>query len=76
MCPTHLGAVLKRDYDITLNRVPITDAADVVNMVLTEKEAGIVEGGAVDLIWINGENFRSMKAGRPCLLRLYQRLAE
>jgi putative spermidine/putrescine transport system substrate-binding protein len=57
----HLGAVLKRDYDITLNRVPITDAADVVNMVLTEKEAGVLEGGAVDLIWINGENFRSMK---------------
>lgn len=57
----HLGEILKRDYDITLNRVPITDAADVVNMVLTEKEAGITEGGAVDLIWINGENFRSMK---------------
>jgi putative spermidine/putrescine transport system substrate-binding protein len=57
----HLGAVLKRDYDITLNRVPITDAADVVNMVLTEKEAGVLDGGAVDLIWINGENFRSMK---------------
>jgi putative spermidine/putrescine transport system substrate-binding protein len=57
----HVGEVLKRDYDITLNRVPITDAADVVNMVLTEKEAGVTEGGAVDLIWINGENFRSMK---------------
>jgi putative spermidine/putrescine transport system substrate-binding protein len=57
----HIGAILQRDYDITLNRVPITDAADVVNLVLTEKEAGIAEGGAVDLIWINGENFRSMK---------------
>jgi putative spermidine/putrescine transport system substrate-binding protein len=57
----HLGEILKRDYDITLNRVPIADAADVVNMVLTEKEAGITQGGAVDLIWINGENFRSMK---------------
>jgi putative spermidine/putrescine transport system substrate-binding protein len=57
-----VGAILRRDYDITLNRVPITDAADVVNMVLTEKEAGIMDGGAVDLIWINGENFRSMKA--------------
>jgi putative spermidine/putrescine transport system substrate-binding protein len=57
----HVGGVLKREYDITLNRVPITDAADVVNIVLTEKEAGIDDGGAVDLIWINGENFRSMK---------------
>ena len=59
----YIGGVLKRDYDITLNRVPITDAAEIVNLVLTEKEAGITSGGAVDLIWINGENFRSMKQG-------------
>ncbi|TAG11788.1 MAG: ABC transporter substrate-binding protein, partial [Rhodobacterales bacterium] len=59
----HVGEVLKRDYDITLNRVGIADAADVVNMVLTEKEAGVADAGAVDLIWINGENFRSMKQG-------------
>jgi putative spermidine/putrescine transport system substrate-binding protein len=52
---------LKADYDITLNRVPITDAADIVNQVLSEKEAGVTDTGAVDLIWINGENFRSMK---------------
>lgn len=54
---------LKADYDITLNRVPITDAADIVNQVLSEKEAGVTETGAVDLLWINGENFRSMKQG-------------
>jgi putative spermidine/putrescine transport system substrate-binding protein len=59
----HVGEVLKREYDITLNRVGIADAADVVNMVLTEKEAGVADAGAVDLIWINGENFRSMKQG-------------
>ncbi|WP_136645004.1 ABC transporter substrate-binding protein [Tabrizicola sp. YIM 78059] len=57
----YVAAVLKRDHDITLNRVPITDAAEVVNLVLTEKEAGITDSGSVDLIWINGENFRSMK---------------
>ena len=56
-----IGGILKRDYDITLNRVPITDAAEIVNLVLTEKEAGVVDTGTVDLIWINGENFRSMK---------------
>jgi putative spermidine/putrescine transport system substrate-binding protein len=54
---------LKADYDITLNRVPITDAADIVNQVLSEKEAGVTDKGSVDLIWINGENFRSMKQG-------------
>lgn len=59
----HIGGILKRDYDITLTRVPITDAADIVNLILTEKEAGITDRGTVDLIWINGENFRAMKQG-------------
>jgi putative spermidine/putrescine transport system substrate-binding protein len=59
----YVAGVLKRDYDITLNRVPITDAADIVNQVLSEKEAGVTDTGSVDLIWINGENFRSMKQG-------------
>ncbi|NHB78497.1 ABC transporter substrate-binding protein [Rhodobacter calidifons] len=54
---------LKAEYDITLNRVPITDAAEIVNLILSEKEAGITDAGSVDLIWINGENFRSMKQG-------------
>ena len=30
--------------------------------MVAEKVAGRTEGGAVDLIWINGENFASMKA--------------
>ena len=54
---------LKAEYDITLNRVPITDAADIVNQILSEKEAGVTDTGAVDLLWINGENFRAMKQG-------------
>ncbi|MFC3086117.1 ABC transporter substrate-binding protein [Tabrizicola soli] len=57
----YIGTALKRDYDITLNRVPITDAAEIVNLILSEKEAGVTDNGTVDLIWINGENFRSMK---------------
>jgi putative spermidine/putrescine transport system substrate-binding protein len=59
----YVAGRLKQDYDITLNRVPITDAADIVNLILTEKEAGITDAGTVDLIWINGENFRSMQQG-------------
>lgn len=59
----HIGGILKRDFDITLNRVPITDAAEIVNLILSEKEAGILDAGTVDLIWINGENFRSMRQG-------------
>ncbi len=48
---------------VTLNRVPVTDTADVVNLVLGEKQAGVDAEGAVDLVWINGANFRAMKQG-------------
>ena len=48
------------ELGITFNRVP-GDAADIVNKVLGEKEAGKDEGGSVDMIWINGENFRTAK---------------
>jgi len=54
------GTALKERYDITLNRVPVADTVDAVNQVLSEKEAGR-DPGAVDLIWINGENFLSLK---------------
>lgn len=42
---------------VTLKQVPITDTADAVQRVLAERDAGKDSGGAVDLIWINGENF-------------------
>jgi putative spermidine/putrescine transport system substrate-binding protein len=54
------GKALKERYDITLNRVPLADTVDAVNQVLSEKEAG-KDPGAVDLIWINGENFFTLK---------------
>ena len=57
----YIGGILRERYDITLRRVGISDTAAAVNIVLGEKQAGVREGGAVDLIWINGENFRTMK---------------
>lgn len=55
-----IGAVIKERFNITLNRVP-ADAADFVNKVLNESAAGVTEGGTVDLMWINGENFATLK---------------
>ena len=46
-------------YGITLRRVPM-DAAVFVNKLLTEKQAG-QERGMIDLLWINGENFRTAR---------------
>ena len=48
-------------YGITLRHIKVSDTASVVSRVLAEKNAGRNEKGTVDLIWINGENFRSMK---------------
>jgi len=54
-----IGARVLELYGITLNRVPVVDTADVVNKILDESAAGDTTG-TVDLIWINGENFRTL----------------
>jgi putative thiamine transport system substrate-binding protein len=48
-------------YDIRLVHVKITLTSEVVSRVVAEKAAGRHAGGSVDLVWINGENFLSMK---------------
>ncbi|MGI8936073.1 MAG: ABC transporter substrate-binding protein [Phormidesmis sp.] len=50
-------------YNVTLNRVPLNDTVEAVNKVAGEVQAGLTTGGSIDLIWINGENFRTMKQG-------------
>ena len=45
------------EQGVTLKQVRISDTSDAVNKVLGEKQAGRKSGGAVDAIWINGENF-------------------
>ncbi len=54
-------------FGVRVIHVKVGDTAEVVSRVLTEKAAGRKEGGAVDLVWINGENFSAMK--RSGLLR-------
>jgi putative spermidine/putrescine transport system substrate-binding protein len=54
---------LKKTYDITLRQVPVKDIAEVVSKLVVEKQAGKESGGSVDLMWINGENFRTCKSG-------------
>ncbi len=52
---------LAAEYEIRLEMVPVTDASVFVSKVLGERQAGRMRGGSVDLVWINGENFRSMR---------------
>ncbi|MDP2734462.1 MAG: ABC transporter substrate-binding protein [Hoeflea sp.] len=55
------GQTLKQRFGVTVVHVKLDDTANAVATVLAEKAAGKNEGGSVDLIWINGENFASMK---------------
>lgn len=52
---------LEKRYGIELVHVKLDDTANAVATVVAEKAAGRDEGGTIDLIWINGENFASMK---------------
>lgn len=48
------------EQGVTLERVPIADTADAVQRAVSEARAGTTDG-AVDLVWINGENFAAGK---------------
>ncbi|MBM9606530.1 ABC transporter substrate-binding protein [Desulfopila inferna] len=56
---TYVVAEVKKRYDIKLKRIP-ADAAIFINKLLTEKQAGR-EKGTMDLLWVNGENFKNAK---------------
>jgi putative thiamine transport system substrate-binding protein len=56
-----VGDELRERYGVKLVHVKLDDTANAVATVVTEKAAGKDENGAIDLIWINGENFASMK---------------
>ena len=56
---TYVAGEMKKRYNIKLTRVPM-DAGVFVNKLLNEKAAGKSRGN-IDLLWINGENFKNSK---------------
>ena len=58
---------VKKRYNITVKHVKVSDTANVVARILSEKNVGKDNGGAVDLVWINGENFSVMKKNNMLL---------
>lgn len=56
-----VGGKMQARYGVKVVQVKLDDTASAVAKVIAEKAAGKNEGGSVDLIWINGENFVSMK---------------
>ena len=55
------GEQVERRYGVTLEHVKVEDTGAVVSRVLAEKSSGRTGDGSVDLVWINGENFKAMK---------------
>jgi putative spermidine/putrescine transport system substrate-binding protein len=54
---------LQERYAIRLRVVPFSDTADAVNKLINERNQGL-RTGSIDIVWINGENFRLARQGR------------
>ncbi len=56
-----VGEQTEELYGVSVQQVRLTDTAEAVTRVISERAAGRDEGGSVDLIWINGPNFLAMR---------------
>lgn len=52
---------VERRYAVKLIHVKVADTSEAVARILAERAAGRSANGSIDLIWINGENFASLK---------------
>ena len=52
---------VERRYGVKLIHVKVADTSEAVTRILAERAAGRTARGSIDLIWINGENFASLK---------------
>lgn len=55
------GDQVEAKYGVKVSHTKLDDTANAVSAVVAAKAAGVNEGGDIDLIWINGENFVNMK---------------
>ena len=53
---------VQQQYGVTLKHVKVSDIAETSARLIAEKAAGKNSGGSVDMVWVNGENFKSMKS--------------
>ena len=55
---------VKKRHNINVKHVKVSDTSNVVARILSEKNAKKDSNGAVDLVWINGENFSMMRKNK------------
>jgi putative thiamine transport system substrate-binding protein len=60
---TTYGVALKQEFGITLVAVHLNNTFEAVDRVQVEYATGKTSDGSVDLIWLNGESFATMKKG-------------
>lgn len=53
------STIMKDKYNITMEIVPM-DIDNILSLLINEKQENI-KNGSVDMIWINGENFKTAK---------------
>ncbi len=58
-----LATSLRSNFDVRLRRVPLNATKDAVDSVTRAAAAGVT--GTIDLIWINGGNFKA-RAHKRC----------
>jgi putative thiamine transport system substrate-binding protein len=46
---------------VTLKHVKVSDISEAMTRLVAEKSANKNSNGSIDMVWINGENFKSMK---------------
>ncbi|PNQ54350.1 ABC transporter substrate-binding protein [Vibrio agarivorans] len=56
-----VSQTVKSRYNITLHHVKVSDIAETTARLFAEKIANKNHNGSVDIVWVNGENFKSMK---------------
>jgi len=56
---TYVAKEMKDKYGVTVKRVGM-DIQDILNKLLSEKQVG-GSNGNIDVVWINGENFKTAK---------------
>lgn len=53
---------VQQRYDVNLRHVRLADTALATSRILAEKQTGNNDRGSVDLVWVNGENFATLKS--------------
>jgi putative thiamine transport system substrate-binding protein len=69
-----VGEQVEQRFEVRLVHVKLNDTAEAVSRILAERAVGRQQGGSVDLIWINGENFADLKANQMLLGPLSSKL--